>query len=323
MELFNEVYGIYYRLLHNILKAMPLTKQQIKNIVDQNGLPESTLHFLPQLLDEQNWQLFNEEDGFFTSKLKNLPELPLTTLELSWLKAVLQDKKAKLFLTDKELALLQKNLKDVQPLYQQTDFLCFDCCLDGDDYENPSYRKNFQQILSALNTKQTIQINFTSGKGKRNNGHFLPLKLEYSEKDDKFRLYCAQIKNSKITNYFTINLARIDTIVTSQEKCSTEPHLQRYFNNNRCKEPLVIKITSERNALERFSIEFSAYEKTSEFDEATNTCITNIYYQNYDQTELLIKILSFGPTIEVLAPKSFIHQIKQRIKKQVELLQQE
>ena len=68
-------------------------------------------------------------------------------------------------------------------------------------------------------------------------------------------------------------------------------------------------------------VEFSAYEKSSEFDDKTEKCTATIFYSKDDETEVLIKILSFGPTIRVTSPPSFIRLIRERINKQAKLLQ--
>lgn len=38
-----------------------------------------------------------------------------------------------------------------------------------------------------------------------------------------------------------------------------------------------------------------------------------IDYENEDETELVIRILSFGPYVKVIDPESFVHLIKERL----------
>ena len=66
-------------------------------------------------------------------------------------------------------------------------------------------------------------------------------------------------------------------------------------------------------------VEFSAYRKNSEFDDDTQTCTTKIYYRKTDEIEVLIKLLSFGPTLKVLGTERFLEMLKYRIQKQYEL----
>ena len=42
-------------------------------------------------------------------------------------------------------------------------------------------------------------------------------------------------------------------------------------------------------------------------------------YDREDETELLIRVLSFGPVLKVVSPDSFIDKVKERLRKQFEL----
>ena len=271
-------------------------------------------------IQQTAWPLFEEEKGTFVSKLKNPLKTPLSTLENPGSKLFFKTREPGFF-SDEAFQKLTDKLENETPLYDQKDFSYFDCCLDGDNYSDPTYRENFRKILAALHEKKPLQISFTGGKGTKISGHYVPLKLECSEKDDKFRLYCAHLRYEKAPDYFIINLARIDQISESTRICDENFRLEHYFAQKRTKEPIIVEISKERNAIERFMVEFSAYEKSSEFDDETEKCTATIFYSKDDETEVLIKILSFGPTIRVTSPPSFIRLIRERINKQAKLLQ--
>jgi predicted DNA-binding transcriptional regulator YafY len=85
--------------------------------------------------------------------------------------------------------------------------------------------------------------------------------------------------------------------------------INRNKNRNR---KLVFELTDTRNALERVLLHFAHFEKTVEkIDE--NKYLVKIKYDKDDETEMVIRILSFGPMIRVTAPSSFIKLIKQRL----------
>ena len=63
-------------------------------------------------------------------------------------------------------------------------------------------------------------------------------------------------------------------------------------------------------------MEFAELERISEFDDDTKECIVTMKYEAMDETEILIRILSFGPVIEVLEPEDFREKIAQRIRNQ-------
>lgn len=58
-------------------------------------------------------------------------------------------------------------------------------------------------------------------------------------------------------------------------------------------------------------------------DKERNIYTCRIWYDPADETELLIRILSFGPVIKVLGPKGFLDQVKERIRRQIALNSQQ
>ena len=52
----------------------------------------------------------------------------------------------------------------------------------------------------------------------------------------------------------------------------------------------------------------------------TDTWICSLYYDPADETELLIELLSFGPVIRILGPERFLSQVRERVRRQHELL---
>ena len=66
--------------------------------------------------------------------------------------------------------------------------------------------------------------------------------------------------------------------------------------------------------------EFASYEKRTERDLETGKCTVSLWYDKQDETELLIRLLGFGPVLEIMGPPDFRKQAAQRVKKQAELL---
>ena len=80
-----------------------------------------------------------------------------------------------------------------------------------------------------------------------------------------------------------------------------------------------LSVDDQKNALERALLHFSHYKKQAWRTDEKNYHI-KIYYDKEDETELLIRVLSFGATIKVVGPERFVNQIKDRLKKQRELM---
>ena len=138
--------------------------------------------------------------------------------------------------------------------------------------------------------------------------HFVmtPEYLEYSEKDDKFRLIGS---GRKYTD--TVNLGRI----VSCEKYTGEYTPKRTTRGQSGPQTVTFELVDERNALERVLLHFAHFEKEAErLDEKRYK--VSITYEKDDETEVLIRILSFGPMVKVTGPDKFIGLIKERLMKQ-------
>lgn len=294
--MFNEIYGNYYNIMEKLIKEAQsgtLDQRKILDLVLENGFGESVLT-IPESL--KKWGLITEE---MTTPLLSEPSKPLTTLEKRWLKALLSDPRIKLFDVDSE------GLEDVEPLYEQGTFVYFDKYNDGDPFENPDYVEHFRTALKAINEKKAVKVKFATRFLQPRTWTCMPMSLEFSEKDDKFRLIVATGRRKS-----SINVARISHIEMldygEEIAIDIEP-----------KEKLVATIYDERNALERAMLHFSTFEKETIKNSETEYTL-NLYYDKEDETELLIRILQFGPFIKVHEPDAMVELIKERLKMQLQ-----
>ncbi len=314
MELFSEVYGCYFTVLSIILKRSNtgITIDEMDKILRENAFCDTSFHLLPKLFSNE-WDFLEKKDDKFYSKSDfSYFKRPLTLLEKSWIKTLLKDNRILLFISEEEVLKLEDHLKNIEPLFYSEDFHIFDSASDGDDYEDEDYIKNFKKILSACKANVPLLIEYESPSGNLIREHFVPWKICYSQKDDKFRLLCETKKRK-----FTLNLSRIKDVAFSEESDLVLSHLHiKSF----CIDPIIIEISNERNALERCMLQFASWEKQTEYDDETKKYICKIYYDKQDETELLIRILAFGPVIKVLGPRGFLKSIKERIFRQIELI---
>ena len=323
INIFSELYGAYYRTAAGILEKCEVTEADIYKVISEEAFADSLL-FLPKKLIPVNgysdWGLLREKGAkTFISVLKHKPVNAVTELQKRWIKAQLSDPKFRLFYDDETLERFEKRLENVKPLYDKGFFRSADVFSDGDPYNDEIYIKNFRTVVNAISSKEILDIEFLSGKNERKHGHFLPLRLEYSRKNDKFRIYCTA-GGDRYWNGGLINMGRIISAVNTHQKAEYVTDLNEYFNQRRCVEPVVVEVTSERNGVERFMMEFATYEKYTERDLETGRCTVKLWYDKADETELLIRLLSFGPVLEIKSPQRFRQLAAERIQKQYSFL---
>lgn len=298
---FNEVYGTYFRVVGFILEQAQkgeLTTEKINRIVQEQAFGDSYLT-IPKSLKDCEWPLLQSD---MTTPLQHIPTMPLTILQRRWLKTLLSDKRMQLFDVD------CTGLEDVEPLFSQEQFVYFDRYNDGDPYDDPQYKQHFRLLLQAIAEKRRVEISFLNNKNDNMRKKYLPMQIEYSAKDDKFRLKAVCGSSLHYVNVARIKECRL------LEQDAAEICEQKALE--RCK--LTALLTDERNALERAMLHFSHLEKTTERLDEKHYKL-HLTYDKSDAIEMVIRILSFGPLLQVQEPASFIELLRKRLQKQLAL----
>lgn len=337
--LFSEVYGSYYHAVASIPDAAvkePISEKEIRRIADEKAFGESFIMISealsPSVLSKQDktedreqrkkkdkgqdkkenqeqgkkkykkhekkgqWELLNQ-DG--RAVIHSETHMPLTILEKRRLKALLADPRIALFQPS------AKGLEDVEPLFHPEDIVFFDQYADGDPYKEEQYIQNFRMLLSAVKSKSCVKVLYQLRNGNEKWLRCHPVRMEYSLRDDKFRL----IYTSK-SGVHTIKLSNIVVC----EVCGSFAGEEM---NEKLRDQRVVELLlkDERQALNRVMMQFSIYKKeTVKINQDTYRFI--LTYEAEDEIDLMIRILSFGPNLKVVGPERFVNQIKHRLEMQ-------
>ena len=296
--LFSEIYSSYFNAVAQILRLATegkLTGKALTEAIQEQAFEESVL-VIPKALKSERWPLLTRT---LETPLLEKPTMPLTDLQKKWLKALLKDPRIGLFSPSTE------GLEDVEPLYDPESVVFFDRYGDGDPFQDRNYIRNFQTILQALRENGSVMIRYRAAGGSERRYDCRPIHLEYSGRDDKFRLIAEDRKR-----ILTLNLGRMIT-VKPWEKWETQ---SGELPENGEKE-MTLELTDERDAMRRAIISFSDLEKeTIRLDEKHYRI--HLWYRQEDETDLLIRILSFGPVLKVTEPPELVDQIIARLRKQ-------
>ena len=297
--IFSELYSAYYNTVAAIISGIidgEHSEKELQKIVADRAFGESALTIVPSLKNEK-WQLVRSD---MTTAFEHKPTMPLTNLQKSWLKAISLDPRVKLFGVD------FPELDGTEPLFTPEDYCIYDKYGDGDPFEDAEYIRQFRIILEAIHNGSQITFEMTNRKGNAMFVRCRPVRLEYSEKDDKFRLITAGWGSVS-----TVNLAKI-------RFCEHYTGKRQALGGEKTVvyDTVTVKICDERNAMERFMLHFAHFEKQAEKLDKKNY-IVKIKYAHDDETEMVIRILSFGPMAEVVGTESFKKLIIEKLKKQL------
>lgn len=309
--LFSEIYSAYYNTVASIISCSQqgkLDSDLLFKIVKESAFPESFMT-IGSALETGKWPLVKKD---YSTNIQNIPTMPLSILQKRWLKALCNDKRIRLFVSDEVLERLKNQLQDVEPLFTENDYYLYDKYSDGDPYDDSEYIKNFRTVLEAIHQKKTISVEYTGRFGQQKRFICAPCKIEYSEKDDKFRII------SKIKNRHSIlNIARINSCEVTENSKVDDISEEDLPDNRRTS--VTLEIYDERKAMERVMLAFAHFEKSA-VQVSDEVYRLTLNYDSFDEIELVVRVLSFGPMVKVLEPESFRNLIQERISKQIELM---
>ena len=296
--IFSELYSAYYNAIAAIISRIidgEHSERELQSIVSKHAFGESILTIMPSLKSGK-WQLVRPD---MTTVLDNKPSMPLTTLQKQWLKAISLDPRIKLFGVNFE------GLDDVEPLFTPADYHVYDKYSDGDPYDDEEYVKTFRTILEAMEQGTQIKFEMINRFGRSMFVRCYPVRFEYSEKDDKFRLV-----TSGWHAVSTVNVSKMKSCVHYKGEKTLDGYQREVLRDT-----ITLKVRDERNALERVLLHFAHFEKRVEKLDKSNYLL-KLQYESADEPEMVIRILSFGPLVEVIEPQSFRNLVIKKLKNQ-------
>lgn len=307
---FHELYGSYYQAVARILTRAvrgDLDKKTVAQLVQENAFGESWSSLTDALLSGQ-WPFL---DDLMETELIYEPAMPLTTLQKRWLKSMLRDPRIRLFLDEEP-----KGLEGVEPLFDEDTVVYFDRFSDGDPYTDPGYIRNFRIVVEALRRSKWLELSHRNRYGTLIHRKIKPLFLEYSSRDDKFRLHGTPVEETPWAGTVQVNLSRLEDCRQLIPEGKMEPQpLQR--------QEAELILTDRRELLERFLLLFCWLEKKTVPLEPENGVMryrVTLYYEAVDTPEIQIRLLSLGNDVQVLSPVSLREELARRVQRQLELL---
>lgn len=210
-----------------------------------------------------------------------------------------------------------------EPLYTPETYIEQGICHDSDPYGNELYQMHFAQLTTYICSGTAASVTYRPTKRSSSRTVPLwPLKLEYSSMRDKLYL----IARTTDGRYINIRLSSINSVdhieygdaPDEADRGSWEDYLQHTSSGD--EEVLDVIVSSESNAIERFLLEFSVYRKVAERIGHGDTFRVKVWYLKSDTSEMIVKLLRYGRTIEVLGPEPVRSEIARRVEKQYGLL---
>ena len=333
--IFHEIYNIYFdavtRILQAVLSGTKFKKSLVFDIANHLHISNEAYWALEAGLglgtDKTNEYKLIDENG--NSRIQSCPEMPLTNIEKRWLKTILCDPRIQLFDINAE------GLEDIEPFYLPENIVVYDREGTGDPWEDACYIQHFRTILAAMQNGHKLKLTWLSRESLKCHAICRPDRFEYSELDDRMRLWAdtddAQIKvtlarliECEITDLpaglsFPPELSK-PLPASGTRKMEQEKRENFIDIGEDLPERLMLEIRDERNALERAFFHFSHFQKQEVVSIGENRYRLVMSIDRDDREEILNRVISFGPLVRVLEPAWLATQIRERLERQLSLI---
>lgn len=333
MELFNEVKNRYFQLVFRIVNecAEGKARSEILRLVDEGEFEQKVIgknqHSFSDIIlnkgcEDENLNLLAEAEGRFHPVIKasGKPTLPVrfTTVEKAWLKALLREPGISMLIGAETVEKLEKQLGDINTPIKDEYFEMTNVIKLPEITEQEAYEKNFRLILEALIQEKPLRYcNVDKNGNIYNNKLALPVSIEYSMRDSRFRvsMYSLEDKRPIMANIFTLKDVRI---VDEEIGMNRETAKRLLFEQKYSDEPVVLEVTDKKAAMERCFMCFSGMERTSR-DLGNKRYEIRLNYYLFEEENLIRSIISLGPYVKVISPQRISDEVVKRVRKSISL----
>lgn len=314
-DLFNQFSNIFVIAAINSFNLITyrkvITEKQFKATMTKNtdDKTEYFYNFINELMENCSLLVDNDGNGNLRSRSVNKLPMPVTAAERSYLKAILKSKYSRIFFDDDEIAKLLGFCSDVPDI--PFDDICIS--IRNEREITDTIRDNIRFILQAIKKRAEISYSNKTKKGLMENLRGYPVRIEYSPLYDLFQLSIwsdAECRPVKV-NIHTIYDMKLTGNIWKESKSPVE-----MMKSKRLEEPIIMKLKKCKNTAVRANIMFSMYDtETEKLPDGYD--LMKIYYYSFDENDIIDRIFSFGPYIQVISPQRAVAGIKERLEKSV------
>ncbi|HOV24979.1 MAG TPA: WYL domain-containing protein [Pseudobacteroides sp.] len=278
MELFSEVKNKYFQLVLRIINECTDGKAtaEILKVIDDGEFEQKVIGknqqsfadiMLNRCDEDENLNLLKEKDGRWYPALEDVgnPPVPVrfTMVEKFWLKALLETEGVRMILSPQTYEKLKMELEEIDTPIKEQYIEMTNTIKLPEIADQEAYSENFKTILKALVDEKPIRYTNTDRRGNVYKDMLaLPVGIEYSMRDGRFRVSMYSIDNDRpiMANIFTLTDLRI---VDEDVGIDRETAKKLLFEQKYSSEPIILEVTDQKAAMERCFMCFSGMERTA------------------------------------------------------------
>ncbi|WPX08818.1 WYL domain-containing protein [Anaerocellum danielii] len=328
MEIFLEAKSTFYKALEEIInkayEKRTISKKEIYEILTKYNCNFPVLEdrvFAKNTQYQKNiYVLKQQDDKSYGLRIDSKIEPYVTNTEVMWLKFMMSSRYAELFLDIETIEKIRK-LKSSNIPSINTNLIV------PKNYSKILKRENAKDISAKMKMviKGIIENKILRYTYKTRQGDTLkdvtgiPVKIQYSLKDDMFYVIFYSLERGNFAKCIIQNLENLRYDEGSYNRDDVLKEYDNYLKNSKAKQPIVLEVINTRNALERAFCMFSSFEKSARFLKEKNRHEMRIYYYEFEEAEIISRILYLGRNVVVVNPQHIRDRIISRVKNALEM----
>ncbi|HCT90045.1 MAG TPA: hypothetical protein DF613_01485 [Lachnospiraceae bacterium] len=309
MELFHEYYSSQCQFAFDLLamaKRKPcFSDQELRDILAENHAPDLYLDIRKQFLD--SGFLVKGETGKYTLGDAFPPvRVPLPTLERAYLKYLCDTPEAALFLE-------QETRDSIKVACGQAGGELFSQIQRPPTPPAPDIDpQTFRTLLEAIARHQMVRYSFRTFGQERliPAAHIVPFRIEHSVLDGR---WWAILYNPEEDRPIKARLERLSGMELDGFHAFTEKQLQEVILRQVEKEPVVLRISPQKNALERTFLTFeNALDMSAQrLDDGSVRLRFSLF--RFDRKDLVKKLLYLGESVVLEQPPQLRELLREKL----------
>lgn len=321
-SLFNSFFGKDAIVLADAFLKGGTQESKIKEELKKSGIGGKKSDALLTYA-EKGGLIKNGEALYITSAADYLYDfLPLTRTESRWLISVLKDDLSSIFfeenVREELIKVLSHPIPEVELMPMKVDAVRrFD--IHSGSSESHGNNDTIRKIYQAMHDEHYINV-------KQNNGKDIkcrPVRIEYSVKDDVFRLW---YYNKKADQVMKINVPRIHDVEILDDRFRLSDEQEKAdasINKPEHKYEIAVYFRDIRRIPDRILTEFSLWDKDCYYDPIKKVFTLKIRYNDWSDTnELVLRLMAYGPYIYIVSDRRLDDReegpVLEKIKKNLE-----
>lgn len=234
-----------------------------------------------------------------------LPITHLSDTELAWLKEMLNDSRYTFLLPEKLKNKLKNYVKFVQNIFPSSHFSIIQ--ETGEDAQQEplhTHLATFQQAL--VQQRKVILTEKTEGE-RIIKTTLSPTHLAYDLVKNEYRFICWDESEKQLYRLCPEQIKEL-IMTDAPIATTTQDEEKQYYKKHQ--ESVTLRLKRKTNAIERcFSMFFPFDKKAVVSDEELSQYLLTVYYYDFDENDIINRILSLGSAVTVLEPEPMKQKI--------------